>query len=110
MRLTMNIETGNGNYALVADLGIYRVNYLTFWTTAGLPPIGQLNRQRGADLFSTIGKAIDFLRDNPSTFVGLAPVVQADYDGAANYLINWRNQCQLHPNAQLTVPVDAPIA
>jgi hypothetical protein len=107
LKITLDIDTGSGNYALVSTIGSYYPNYGILWQQVGLQPIADLGNRSASDVVGEFDKVIQQMHDNTAQFGGLAESVRRDYDAALAFLVRWRNECRMHPNARLNVPVEA---
>jgi hypothetical protein len=107
LKITLDIDTGSGNYALVSTIGSYRFNYGILWQQAGLQPIGDLSNRSASDVVGEFDKVVQRMHDDTAQFAGLAEPILRDYDEALAFLTRWRNECRLHPNTRVSVPVEA---
>jgi hypothetical protein len=104
MRLKLEIDTGSGNRALVADLGAARSAYREIWIKAGMPTLAELHGRSADDVVRTFDEVIDRMRDNPAQFNDLPEATTRDYPQALDYLLAMRNHCRLHPSSRFTTP------
>jgi hypothetical protein len=107
MRVTLDIDTGAGNHPTIAQIGDYRPSYGEFYKIVGLQPIEAYQDRFAQDVAKDFDNAIEAMHDNVVQFGSLPEPVRREYDRALSFLITWRNECKLHPLAQITVPVQA---
>jgi hypothetical protein len=103
MQVFLDIDTGAGNYANVANCGTSTASYVLFWDIAGLSSLPGFHNRPANDAINELDKVIDRMHSDIQQFQSLPAADLRNYSAALLFLINWRNLCRLHPNTRVNV-------
>jgi hypothetical protein len=103
MQIFLDIDTGAGNYANVANCGTSTASYVLFWDIVGLSALPKFHSRPASDSVGELDSAIDRMHSDIQQFQSLPAADLRSYSAALLFLINWRNLCRLHPSARINV-------
>jgi hypothetical protein len=103
-QIKLEISTGNGNTAPVANCGGINPAWQPLLDIAfGGQQIGDFNGQQADKFSSQLDSAVDSLRNNRSAYVGLG-LPQSDLrPQVLDFVLKWRDNCRAHPLATIYI-------
>lgn len=103
-QVNLDIDTGAGNHAIVSKVGTFGINFQEFWLIAGLGYLANYHNVDCLVMTDRLTTAIEFMHDNPQAFGGFMTPLLRDYDRMLEFTVKLRNECLLHPLAQVNCP------
>jgi hypothetical protein len=103
-QIRLDIDTGNGNYAIAANAGVLSS---TFQPLLDIAFNGQIvddfHRIAATEMADRLDKAIDSLQRDRRSYSGLTEPEIALRPQVEAYLLGWRDLCRKHPSCVVSI-------
>jgi hypothetical protein len=104
-QIQLQIGTGNGNNAIVINLGSTPTSFDSIFAIAfgSATAITGFHLQLASAVAIALDPAIVSIRDNRSAYSALTAIEQASKQNALDFCVKWRDACREHPNCYLYI-------